>query len=218
MTAQTLGFLGGTGPQGRGLGLRLGQAGHRILIGSRTQEKAAAAVEKVHAKDPEVDVRGVTNDVAATEADIVFVVVPYSAQQATLAPLAGAVGSKLVVSCANNLTFDAAGPVHVPVPAGSAAAECAQLLPDAVVVGAFQNVSATKLLRVPDPVEADVLVVGDDEEARVAVCALADQIPGMRGIEAGPLRLAAPIEDLTAVLLAVNKRRKTHAGIRLTGV
>jgi 8-hydroxy-5-deazaflavin:NADPH oxidoreductase len=218
MTTYTLGFLGGTGPQGRGLGLRLGQAGHRILLGSRTQEKADEAVEKVRGKDAEVEVRGVTNEVAARESDIVFVVVPYSAQQATLAPLAGAVGDKLVVSCANNLTFDAAGPVHLPVPAGSAAEECADLLPDAVVVGAFQNVSATKLLRVPDPVEADVLVVGDDDAARATVCGLAEQIPGMRGIEAGPLRLAAPIEDLTAVLLAVNKRLKTHAGVRLTGV
>jgi 8-hydroxy-5-deazaflavin:NADPH oxidoreductase len=215
---EMLGFVGGTGPQGRGLGLRLAQAGHPVLLGSRDPAKAEEAVAKVHGKDPDVDVRGVSNAEACTAADVVFITIPYGGQAAALEDLADAIGDKIVVNCVNALAFDERGPHPVSVAAGSAAEESQQLLPRARVVGAFQNVSATKLLRPPDPIEADVLICGDDEDARAAVAPLVERIPGLHPVDAGPLRLARPIEELTAVLLAVNKRTGGHSSIRLTGL
>ncbi len=214
---QTLGFLGGTGPLGRGLGLRLAQAGHRVLIGSRRAERAAEAVDKVRTKDPDVDVGGVENPAAAA-ADIVFITVPYEAQRPTLTALAPALEGKVVVSCVNALAFDERGPHPVLLEAGSAAEEAQALVPSAKIVGAFQNVSAPALLRVPDPVNADALLTGDDPDARATVAELAGGIPGLRAVDAGPLRLSRPVEELTAVLIAVNKRYKAHASIRLTDV
>lgn len=212
---QTLGFLGGTGPLGRGLALRLGRAGHRVVLGSRDAGRAGEAAAKVRAKDATVDVSGASNDDVAA-ADVVFVTVPYAAQRPTLPPLAAALDGKVVVSCVNALEFDDRGPHPVPVDAGSAAEECQELLPGARVVGAFQNVSAVALLAVPDPVEADVLLTSDDAEACAAVARLVDDVPGMRPVLAGPLRLTRPVEELTAVLVAVNQRYRTHASIRVT--
>jgi 8-hydroxy-5-deazaflavin:NADPH oxidoreductase len=214
----TVGFVGGTGPQGRGLGLRLALAGHRVLLGSRTEEKAQEAVAKVAAKRAGLPVEGVRNAVACAEADVVVVVVPYAAQQPTLAPLADAVGGKVVVCCVNALAFDDRGQRPVPVPAGSAAEECAALLPEARVVGAWQNVSAVRLLRPDEPVEADVVLAGDDEAARDVVAGLVEVIPGMRAVHGGPLRLSRPVEELTAVLVSINKRYATHAGLRVAGL
>jgi 8-hydroxy-5-deazaflavin:NADPH oxidoreductase len=215
---ETLGFIGGTGPQGRGLGLRLAQAGHRVLLGSRDAAKAQEAVAKVEGKVAGLPVEGLSNADVVAQADIVVVVVPYAAQRATLEPLAGAIGGKVVVSCVAPLGFDDAGPHPVPVEEGSAAEQCQALLPDARVVGAFQNVSATKLLRPDEPVEADVVLTGDDEAAREVVADLVARIPGMRAVHAGPLRLSRPLEELTAVLIAINQRHKTHASVRITGV
>jgi 8-hydroxy-5-deazaflavin:NADPH oxidoreductase len=192
----TIGFIGGTGPQGRGLGLRLAQTGHRVLLGSRDAAKAEVCAQ----------------------ADVLVVVVPYAAQRPTLTDLAGAIGDRVVVCCVNSLGFDEGGPHAVPVPDGSAAEECAALLPDARVVGAWQNVSAVRLNRPDEPVECDVLLTGDDEGARDVVAGLVEEIPGMRAVHAGALRLSRPVEELTAVLIGVNKRYKTHAGVRIAGL
>jgi 8-hydroxy-5-deazaflavin:NADPH oxidoreductase len=213
----SIGVLGGTGPLGRGLGLRLAQAGHRTLIGSRSSDRAGEAVGKLLAKDGRVDVAGVENAEAVT-ADIVIVALPYTGLDATLPALAGDVRGKVVVSCVNALERDELGPYPVPMKAGSAAETVQGLLPEARVVGAFQSVSAPQLLRVPEPVVADVPLVADDEEARETVAALVERIPGMRPVHAGPLRLARPLEELTAVLIAINRRYKVHAGIRIAGL
>lgn len=218
----TLGFVGGTGPQGRGLALRLGQAGHAVLLGSRdagrAEEAASTIRDQADATGDAIAVDGVANPQACADADVVFVTVPYDGQAKALADLADAIGSKVVVNCVNALAFDEAGPHPIPVEAGSAAEECRDLVPDARVVGAFQNVSASKLLRPPDPIEADVLICGDDPAARETVAELAAGVPGVQPVDAGPLRLARPIEEMTAVLLAVNRRTGGHTSIRLTGL
>lgn len=214
----TIGFVGGTGPQGRGLGLRLALAGHRVLLGSRDSGKAHEAVAKVAAKRPGLSVAGRTNAQACAEADVVVVVLPYAALGATAGPLAEDIGGKVVACCVNSMAFDARGPQPVAVPAGSAAEECAALLPDARVVGAWQHVSAVRLLRPDEPVELDVLLTGDDDGARQTIAELVAAIPGMRAVHAGPLRLTRPVEELTAVLLAVNERYGVHAGIRIAGL
>lgn len=214
-----IGLLGGTGPLGRGLALRLGLAGHPVLIGSRAIGKATEAVGKVAAKtDRELDVRPVSNETAAREGDVVFITVPYAAQRATLSDVGAHLAGKLVVSCVNALAFDRHGPQPVLVDEGSAAQEAQALLPDSTVVGAFQNVSAVSLLEAAADVDADVLIVSDVDEAREQVADLVEQIPGMRPVIAGPLRLARPVEEMTAVLIAVNKRYEAHASLRITGL
>lgn len=215
---ETIGFVGGTGPQGRGLSLRLGQAGCRVLLGSRDVDRAAEAAEKVVAKDPELDLRGVSNRDACAGSEVVVVTVPAAKQADVLPELRTTIGEKLVISCMNALSFDEQGPRPVLLSAGSAAEECQRLLPDARVVGAFQNVAAGSLLGAPDPVEGDVLVCGDDDVAAAQVGELVGAIPGMRSVQAGPLRLARPIEEITAVLLSLNRRLGARTGLRITGI
>lgn len=215
----TIGLIGGTGAQGRGLALRWALAGHTVLLGSRDAARAAAAVAKVAAKaEASLDVRAATNAAVAELAEVVGITLPYAGQRVTLEPLAESLAGKLVIECVNALAFDERGPYPLRVEAGSAAEEAQAVLPSSRVVAAFQSVSASALLRVSEPVEGDVLLVSDDEAARKEVAELVAAIADLRPIDVGPLRLAAPIEDLTAVLLAINQRHHTHAGIRLTGL
>jgi NADPH-dependent F420 reductase len=216
----TLGFLGGTGDQGRGLARRFAQAGHPVLIGSRSAERAATAAEELAATLPEgSDVRGLGNLAVAEQADLVVVAVPWDGHGDLLRELAPALAGKIVVDCVNPLGFDGKGAFALPVEEGSAAEQAAALLPESRVVAAFHHVSAVLLL---DPevaeVETDILVLGDDREATDAVQALADEIPGMRGVYAGRLRNAHQVEALTANLISVNRRYKAHAGVRITDV
>jgi NADPH-dependent F420 reductase len=211
----TIGLLGGTGPQGRGLALRLALAGHRVLLGSRYPEKAAAIVaELLGGRD--LPVHGVANRDAARGAEVVFLVFPFAGQAAVLPGLAEAIGAKVVVDVINPFGWDEAGPRLVEVPEGSAAEQAQALLPSARVVAAFHH-AAPKLLADPDrEVETDVLVAGDDQAAKGLVVELADQIPGCRGVDAGPLRLARQLEGFTAVIVSVNHRYRIHAGLRIS--
>jgi 8-hydroxy-5-deazaflavin:NADPH oxidoreductase len=215
---ETLAFIGGTGPQGRGMGMRLARAGHRVLIGSRAEAKAQDAVGKIAEKVADLPVEGMTNESACEAADVIVVTVPYEAQAATLAPFADLAAGKIVVSCVAPLGFDAQGPHPIAVPAGSAAQECQELLPDAIVVGAFQNVSAVKLQRPDETIEGDVLLTGDDADARDVVAGMVQRVPGMRAVHAGPLRLSRPIEEMTAVLISVNKRYGIHSSLKVAGL
>lgn len=213
---QILGFVGGTGPQGQGLALRFAHAGYPVLIGSRSADKAKDVVRSLAVDG--LDMHGMANIDACAQAEVVFVTVPYAAQRDTLAGLAGVIADKIVVNCVNALEFDERGPVPGHVPAGSAAEECAQLLPLARVVSAFHGVSARRLLRVGEPITVDVLICGDDEDAKQVVARLAAEIPGMWGVDCGPLRLSGPIEHITPVLLSINRRYKLNAGIRIAGL
>jgi NADPH-dependent F420 reductase len=189
-----------------------------VLIGSRDAHRAATiAADLTEATG--LDVGGDTNDAVARSADLVVVAVPWDGHADTVASLAAALAGKVVVDCVNPLGFDKAGAYALDVPEGSAAEQAQSLLPDSVVVGAFHHLSAVLLA---DPAverfESDVLVVGDDRTATDTVIALAGRIPGMRGVYAGRLRTARTIEALTANLLAVNRRYKAHAGVRVTDV
>ncbi len=215
----TLGFIGGTGPLGRGLALRLAIAGNACVLGSRDPDRAGEAAAKTRGKALEaIALHGATNSEAASGADIAFVTVPYAAQAETVGKLRAELAGKVVVNCVNALGFDERGPYPLPVDAGSAGEECQELLPDSWVVGAFQNISAVMLLRPDTALESDIFVVGDDASARERVGELAAQIPNLRTVDVGPLRLAKPVEDITSVLIAVNKSRKAHTGLRMTGL
>ena len=210
----TIGILGGTGPQGRGLPRRLAAAGHAVLIGSRSAERA----QEVAATYADLGrVRGADNATTARDADLVIVTVPYDGHADLLRELAAELAGKIVVDCVNPIGFDKQGPFPLQVEAGSAAQEAQQILPDSTVVAAFHHVSAV-LLDDPevDHLEGDVLVLGEDRDAVEQVCALATAIPGARGIYAGRLRNAGQVEAFTANLIAINRRYKAHAGITVT--
>lgn len=207
-----LGFLGGTGPQGRGLAQRLAAAGHEVVIGSRSAERAADVAAGLPGA------RGLANADVPAASDAVFVTVPYDGMAATLTPLAASLKGMLVISCVNALGFDARGPFAPVVEAGSAAEEVAALLPGALVTCAFNSVSASHLVDPDHVFDEDVWVCGDDDDAVRRTVALADAIDGMRGVAVGALRLAATVEALTAVLISVNKRHGVAAGVRLTGL
>ncbi|ADH68615.1 MULTISPECIES: NADPH-dependent F420 reductase [Nocardiopsis] len=212
--------LGGTGDQGRGLARRLALAGHTVHLGSRSAERAdKAARELVEAESTPIDVRGLDNASAAAEGDVVIVAVPWDGHRELLEQLAAPLAGKIVVDCVNPLGFDKKGPFALDVAEGSAAQQAAEVLPDSRVTAAFHHVSAVVLL---DPeveeVDLDVLVLGEDREATDVVRALAERIPGVRGVFGGRLRNAHQVEALTANLIAVNRRYKTHAGIRITGL
>jgi len=215
----TVGILGGTGDQGRGLAYRLARAGQRVLIGSRTAQRATDAAAGVSAlAGLAADaVGGGENAQVAAEADVVIVAVPWDGHGELLESLRAPLAGKVVVDCVNPLGFDKQGPYALPVAEGSAAQQAAALLPDSTVCAAFHHVSAA-LLADPEVAEMqlDVLVLGDDREAVGIVQALAGRIPGMRGVHAGRLRNAHQVEAFTANLIAINKRYKAHAGLRVT--
>jgi 8-hydroxy-5-deazaflavin:NADPH oxidoreductase len=214
----TVGVLGGTGPQGRGLVRRWAAAGVPVVIGSRSAERAAEIAADL-ASATGGDVRGLANADAAAASDLVVVAVPYDGHADLLRSLADVLAGKVVVDCVNPLGFDRQGAYVLEVAEGSAAQQAAALLPGSTVVAAFHHVSAV-LLEDPEvaTVDTDILVLGDDRDATDLVAALADVVPGMRGVYGGRLRNAAQVEGLTANLISVNRRYKAHAGLRVTDI
>jgi NADPH-dependent F420 reductase len=214
----TIAVLGGTGPQGRGLARRFAQAGLNVVLGSRTAEKGAAAAAAL-SEAIGVAVAGSDNRGASEAGDVVLVVVPWEGHAELLADLKPVLDGKIVVDCVNPLGFDAQGAFALKVDEGSATEQAAAILTDSRVVGAFHNVSAV-LLEDPEVTDlgTDVLVLGDDREATDLVQALADTVPGIRGIYGGRIRNAHQVEALTANLISINRRYKAHAGVRVTDV
>lgn len=213
----TVAVLGGTGPQGRGLARRFAAGGVDVVIGSRDAARAEAVAKELRADG--LAVSGVDNRSAAQAAGIAVVAVPWDGHAATLTSLRTELAGKVVIDCVNPLGFDKRGPYALAVLEGSAAEQAQALLPESRVVGAFHHLSATLL---EDPtvasLDTDVLVVGDDREAVDVAVALAAVLPGVRGIFGGRLRNAHQVEAMTANLIAINKRYKAHAGLRVTDV
>jgi NADPH-dependent F420 reductase len=220
LTDTTVAVLGGTGPQGRGLARRFAAAGIPVVIGSRSAERAAETAATL-AEATGGTVTGLDNEGAAAAGDVVVVAVPWDGHAELLAALAGTLAGKIVVDCVNPLGFDKQGAYPLPVEEGSAAQQAVALLPGSTVVAAFHHVSAV-LLEDPEvtTVDTDVLVLGEgeDREATDLVQALAESIPGVRGVYAGRLRNAHQVEALTANLIAINRRHKAHAGVRVTDI
>lgn len=210
----TVGVLGGTGEQGRGLAHRLARAGQRVIIGSRDGERAQGV-----AADMGDGIAGASNEQCARDSDLVIVAVPWDGHADLLASLREPLSGKIVVDCVNPLGFDKQGAFALPVPEGSAAQQAASVLPESTVVGAFHHISAVLLLDDSvTEINTDVLVLGDDREATDTVQALASRIPGIRGIYGGRLRNAGQVEAMTANLISMNRRYKAHAGLRVTDV
>lgn len=212
--SEVIGVLGGTGEQGRGLAYRWARAGLNVVIGSRDAQRAVDAAEELG-----FGVRGASNADCAAAADIAVVAVPWDGHASLIGSLAGQLAGKIVVDCVNPLGFDKQGAFGLKVEEGSAAQQAQALLPDATVVAAFHHLSAVLLLDESiESLDTDVLVLGDSREATDAIQALAERLPGVRGIYAGRLRNAHQVEAMTANLISINRRYKAHAGLWVTDV
>lgn len=212
----TIAIIGGTGDLGGGLAWRWARAGYPIVIGSRSAEKGAAAAAELSASLPAAAVTGTGNAEAARAGDVVVVTVPFAHQTPTLEAIAGECGGKIVVDTTVPLIPPKVARVQLP-PAGCAALIAQRLLGEGTrVVSAFHNVGAQHL-REDHEVDCDVLVFGDDLEARAEVARLVEAA-GMLAWEAGPLANSAAAEALTSVLIGINKRYGIPgAGVRITG-
>ncbi|GAA0898507.1 NADPH-dependent F420 reductase [Streptomyces asiaticus] len=213
----TVGVLGGTGDQGRGLAYRLARAGQKVIIGSRAAERAQTAARELGGA--ELGIEGADNAECSRRSDIVIVAVPWDGHAKTLEGLREELGGKLVIDCVNPLGFDKKGAYALRPEEGSAAEQAAALLPDSRVTAAFHHLSAV-LLQDPEveQIDTDVMVLGESRADTDLVQALAARIPGMRGVFAGRLRNAHQVESLVANLISVNRRYKAHAGLRITDV
>jgi NADPH-dependent F420 reductase len=213
----TIAVVGGTGALGSALAQRWAEAGYPVVLGSRSKEKAEAAAKEMGARNGAARVRGEDNRGAAAAADVVVVAVPYANHAAILAEIKPAVAGKIVVDAVVPLVPPKVSVVQLP-PEGSAARIAQQILgPEARVVAAFHNVGAAKLLA-PGKVDCDVLVFGDQKDARDVVIALANAT-GTRGVDGGVLANAVAAEALTSILIGINRRYKVDgAGIRITGL
>ena len=216
-----LAILGGTGDLGTGLARRWAAAGYQVIIGSRTQDKAQAALSDLSRVMAErgvtsLNVRAMENLAAAQAADIVALTVPFSHQSSTLEAVRAALEGKILIDVTVPLVPPKVARVQMP-PQGSAGQIAQALLGEGVrVVSAFQNVAAHHLQE-GHGLDCDVLVCGDSKEARAEVVKLVEAA-GMRGIHAGSIANAAAVEALTSVLIFINKQYSTQAGIRVTGL
>jgi NADPH-dependent F420 reductase len=214
----TIAVLGGTGKEGKGLAYRWARAGYRVLIGSRTAEKAVAAANEIEEMlGTGIFIKGMNNLEAAQEADIAVLTVPYAAHRDTLESIKAELKGKILVDVTVPLVPPKVATVQMPS-AGSAAQEAKQIVGDDVqVCAAFQNIGYDHLLD-NSGVECDVLVTGTSKESRAETIKLVEAA-GLRGWDAGPIENSVVVEGMTSILIGINKKYgSTHAGIKITGV
>ena len=213
-----LGFLGGTGPEGRGLALRLGLSGEPVIIGSRDAARAEEAARELNALGHLSEVHSGLNEEVARSADVVFIAVPFPAQRPLLESLKEHLEGKVVVDTVVPVTYSQGRFSMAAVEEGSAALQAQALLPGSRVVAAFQTVSAHDLLDIAKPVEGDVVTCADDEEAKALVMSLAERIPSLRAIDGGGLENSRYVEGITALLLNINRIYKGRSTIKVAGI
>ena len=218
MPVEVLAFIGGTGPEGLGLAVRFAAAGHEVVIGSRSPERAQQAVEKIRARLPQAAATGMVNQEAVRRGDIVFVTIPFAGHRDTLAALAPAIGAKLVVDVVSSISFEGGKIAAIAVPEGSAAQQAQALLPQAQVVAAFHHLDAGQLMRLERPLAADVLVCADHQQAKARVMALAGKMEGVRALDGGPLANSRYLEEFTVILLNLNQTYKARTSLKITGI
>jgi NADPH-dependent F420 reductase len=218
----TIPIVGGTGALGFGLALRLTAAGRPVTIGSRDAGRAEEAAAKVREQVPGAEVEGLENPEAAQRGPIVFLTVPFRAQSENLTNLKQALTSgQVLVDATVPLAAAVSGKATrlLGVPQGSAAQQAQEMVPDGVtVVSALHTVGASAVADLDQQLDEDVLVTGDDREAKRRVAELIALIEGLRPVDAGKLEVSKLVEGLTPMLISVNIRHKTHAGVKLTGL
>ena len=212
-----LAILGGTGPEGKGLALRLAMAGEEVVIGSRDAARANDAAKALKELASNLKVTGDVNDVAAQQGDTVFLTVPYEGQAALLQQVAAALAGKVVVNVVAPMVFNRGRARAIQVEDGSAAEESQKILADSQVVAALQNLSAEDLMQPDLTMESDVVVCSDHREAKEQVMGLVQRIPNLRAIDGGALEYARYVESLTALLVNINRIYRCHSTIKIVG-
>ncbi|MGE5597601.1 MAG: NADPH-dependent F420 reductase [Hyphomicrobiales bacterium] len=214
-----LAFVGGTGPEGLGLAMRFAHAGHEVAIGSRSAERGEEGAAKVREAVPGAKATGGANADIVGDADVVFLTFPYSGQQPTLEAIGHLLEGKIVCNVVAPLEFQQGiGAVALNVEGKSALQEAAAQLPNSRVVSAFQNMSAEKLMELEKPIDCDVLVCGRDAEAKQVIIGLANQIAGVRGVDAGGASQSRYVEMITSLLINLNRKYKTQTSIKIVGI
>jgi 8-hydroxy-5-deazaflavin:NADPH oxidoreductase len=220
--SEAIPIIGGTGALGYGLALRWTREGADVVIGSRSAERGIEAAGRVTDTVPGASVEGLPNDEAARRGTIVFVCVPFRAQSETYNNLRDVLeDGQLVVDCTSPVAAAVSGRAtrSLGVWQGSAAQQAQEMVPDGVtVVSAMHSVSAPRLADLESDLDEDVLICGDRRADKARIAALVEQIPGLRAVNAGALETARIVEQLTPLLISVNARYKTRAGIRITGL
>jgi 8-hydroxy-5-deazaflavin:NADPH oxidoreductase len=215
-----VGIIGGTGPAGRGLGLRLAAVGMAVAIGSRDAARAAGLVEELVAPWTarlSGSVVGVANEEAA-QASVVILATPWDGAVATARSLEEALGGKVLISMANALVREGREMLPLVPPRGSIAAAVQAALPRSKVAAAFHHLPAREMSDLDSGLIADVLVCADDAEATAETMSLVERIEGLRPLDAGSLSQAAAIEAFTAVLVTLNMRNRAHSTLKLAGI
>src|SRR3954454_20142965 len=221
-SGEAIPIIGGTGALGYGLALRWARAGHAVVLGSRSADRAADAASRPSQLAPDAEIEGLENAAAARQGPVVFLTVPFRAQSENLTNLREALEpGQLLVDCTVPLAAAVSGKATrtLGVWQGSAAQQAQEMTPDGVtVVAALHTVSAPTLSNLAAELAEDVLLCGDRKAAKARVAELIESIPGLRAVNAGQLEMARIVEQLTPLLISVNARYKTHAGIRITGL
>ena len=222
MSGEAIPIIGGTGALGYGLALRWARAGRAVVIGSRSEDRAAEAARKLSNLAPDAEIEGLRNDVAAKQGPVVFLTVPFRAQSENLNNLRESLEpGQLLVDCTVPLAAAVSGKAtrSLGVWQGSAAQQAQEMVPDGVsVVAGLHTISAPMLADTGAELAEDVLLCGDRKSDKAQVAGLIEEIPGLRAVNAGPLEMARIVEQLTPLLISINARYKTHAGIRITGL
>ncbi len=215
-------IIGGTGALGWGLAMRLARAGERVVIGSRSGERAEEAVDRLRGAVPGADAEGLLNVDAARRGPIVFLTVPFRAQSENLTNLADALEEgQLLVDCTVPTAAAVSGKAtrSLGVWQGSAAQQAQEMVPDGVVVVAALHTVSAPVLGDPDAdLDEDILICGDRKADKARVARIVERVPGLRAVNAGALETARIVEQITPLLISINVRYKTHAGIRITGL
>jgi NADPH-dependent F420 reductase len=213
---ETVGILGGTGPAGRGVAIRLASCGYDVVLGSRDAARASDIAKGI-APRGEGTVRGGTNEEAA-QCGLVVVATPWDAAVATVSALRAHLSGKTVISMVNALSREGRELVPLYPARGSMAAQIAFALPDSTIVGAFHHLPAAQMEDLDSGLDADVVIFSDNDPARQRVGELVSQMPGLKGVVAGSMSLASPIEAFTAVCISINIRHKAHSYVKLAGL
>ncbi|MEI8147976.1 MAG: NADPH-dependent F420 reductase [Actinomycetes bacterium] len=213
---KSIGIIGGSGPAGRGLAVRLASVGYSVVLGSREADRAEQVARALTWRGRGT-VTGSTNENAA-ECDVVILATPWDSAVSTVVPLRKQLVGKVVISMVNALQKQGRELVPMFPARGSMAAEVAAALPGSKVTGAFHHLPAADMENLDSGLDADVMVVGDDIEARTLTVEITDAMEGLRAVEVGSLSLAGAVEAFTAVCITTNIRHKAHTYVKLAGL
>lgn len=213
-----IGFIGGTGAEGRGLALRYAALGYEIAIGSRDYHKATRVADELSALTNCKTISGMGNHSVAKISEVVFLTVPYSSQSFLLEQIGDELASKIVVNTICPLEFKGGKVRGLPVEEGSAAEQSQALIPKSKIVSAYHNISASDLLAYDRVMNGDVVVCSDHQDAKRTVMTMIDEVKDLRSIDGGSLDNSRYLENLTALLLNINRIHKTHTSIKIVGL